>query len=163
IGPRARIPEWSAADLRIERDRGWLGPIEPWVVDVADDGAVRMELRPTPSGGIGLFPEQLENVGWLDDAVRARSTRAGRAHVLNLFAHTGLLTLAAARAGAEVTHVDGSRPAVAWARRNAELSDLADAPIRWIVDDAVGFARREGRGARRYDGFILDPPSSGHA
>jgi len=137
--------------------------MEPWVVDVTDEPALRMELRPTASGGVGLFPEQLENVGWLEDAVRAPSVRVGRPHVLNLFAHTGLLTLMAARAGAEVTHVDGSRPAVAWARRNAELSGLADAPIRWIVDDAVGFSRREGRRGHSYDGFILDPPSYGHA
>ncbi len=64
--------------------------------------------------------------------------------------------------GARVAHVDGARPAVAWARRNAELSGLADRPIRWIVDDALGFTRREARRGRRYDGIVLDPPSYGH-
>ena len=72
------------------------------------------------------------------------------------------MTLSAAAAGASVTHVDGSRPAVAWARRNAELSGLDDRPIRWIVDDVEGFVAREARRGRRYDGLVLDPPSYGH-
>jgi 23S rRNA (cytosine1962-C5)-methyltransferase len=82
--------------------------------------------------------------------------------VLNLFAYTGLSTLFLARGGAAVTHVDSSRPTVAWARRNAELSQLANRPIRWIVDDALAFARREVRRGRRYAGVVLDPPSYGH-
>jgi 23S rRNA (cytosine1962-C5)-methyltransferase len=82
--------------------------------------------------------------------------------VLHLFAHTGATTLALAAAGARVTHVDASRPAVAWARRNAELSALTDAPIRWIVDDALGYVRREARRGRRYAAIVLDPPSFGH-
>ena len=82
--------------------------------------------------------------------------------MLHLFAYTGLATLAMAAAGAEVTHVDASRPTVAWARRNAELSGLADRPIRWIVDDAVGFTQREARRGRRYAGIVLDPPTYGH-
>ena len=82
--------------------------------------------------------------------------------VLNLFAYTGGSTLAAALSGAAVTHVDASRSAVAWARRNAALSGLADAPIRWIVDDALAFVGREARRGRRYDGIVLDPPSYGH-
>jgi 23S rRNA (cytosine1962-C5)-methyltransferase len=86
----------------------------------------------------------------------------GATRVLNLFAYTGLATLALASAGAAVTHVDASRPTVAWARRNAELSGLHDRPIRWIVDDTVGFVTREARRGRRYDGIILDPPTYGH-
>jgi 23S rRNA (cytosine1962-C5)-methyltransferase len=82
--------------------------------------------------------------------------------LLNLFAYTGGSTLAAAAAGAAVTHVDAARNVVAWARRNAELSGLARAPIRWIVDDAISFVRREIKRGRRYDGVILDPPSYGH-
>ena len=82
--------------------------------------------------------------------------------MLHLFAHTGLLTLVAARAGAAVTHVDAARPAVGWARRNAERSGLDDAPIRWIADDALVFARREARRGRRYAGVVLDPPTYGH-
>ena len=82
--------------------------------------------------------------------------------VLNLFAYTGGSTLVAAANGAAVTHVDSSRPAVAWARRNADLSGLSGAPVRWIVDDALAFVAREARRGRRYDGLILDPPSYGH-
>jgi len=170
-GGRASIAEWRAADLRFDRGAGWIardvaalaedrgGEIAPWPVEL--DG-VSLELRATPSGGIGFFPEQLENVAWLESAIRDASTAEARPSVLNLFAHTGLLTLVAAHAGAAVTHVDGSRPTVAWARRNAELSGLAGAPIRWIVDEALAFTRREARRGRRYDGIVLDPPSYGH-
>jgi 23S rRNA (cytosine1962-C5)-methyltransferase len=82
--------------------------------------------------------------------------------VLSLFAYTGGASLACAAAGASVAHVDASRPAVAWARRNAELSGLADKPVRWLVDDARGFVRRERRRGRHYDGLVLDPPTYGH-
>src|SRR6185295_11274310 len=84
------------------------------------------------------------------------------ADVLNLFAHTGGSTLAASTAGARVVHVDAARPAIAWARRNAELNALSEAPIRWIADDAVRFAEREARRGHRYDGLVLDPPTFGH-
>jgi len=170
-GGRASIDEWRTADLRFDRGAGWIardvaalaedggGEIAPWAIEL--DG-VSLELRATPSGGIGFFPEQLENVAWLEGAIRDRSTAEARPSVLNLFAHTGLLTLVAAHAGAAVTHVDGSRPTVAWARRNADLSGLAGAPVRWIVDEALAFTRREARRGRRYDGIVLDPPSYGH-
>jgi 23S rRNA (cytosine1962-C5)-methyltransferase len=82
--------------------------------------------------------------------------------VLNLFAYTGGSTLAAAAAGASVVHVDAARSAVGWARRNAELSDLAARPIRWIADDVEPFVGREQRRGRRYDGIVLDPPGYGH-
>ncbi|MCJ7710442.1 MAG: class I SAM-dependent methyltransferase, partial [Chloroflexi bacterium] len=82
--------------------------------------------------------------------------------VLSLFGYSGGATLACARAGARVAHVDASRPAVAWARNNARLSGLGDLPIRWLVDDARAFVLRERRRGRHYDGVILDPPSYGH-
>ncbi len=106
---------------------------------------------------MGCFPEHARFWPWLRDAVRDRETP----NVLHLFASTGATTLALAGAGARVTHVDGSRSAVGWARRNAGLSGLVDRPIRWIVDDALGFTRREARRDRRYDGIVLDPPSYG--
>ena len=159
VGARSAIREWRAADLRFERGAGWSGATEAWAVDAA---GAQMELRPTPAGGLGLFPEQLENAEWLGSAIRDRSADGSRPTVLNLFAHTGLITLVAASAGAGVTHVAGSRPTVAWARRNAARSGLAHAPIRWIVDDALAFTRREARRGRRYDGLILDPPAYGH-
>ena len=160
IWPRRATGEaaegWGAADLRFERDGGWTGSRHgPWTVALDD---VTLELRPTEAGQIGVFPEQVTFWPWLRTALAGRPSPA----VLHLFAHTGATTLALAAAGARVTHVDASRPAVAWARRNAELSGLADAPIRWIVDDALAFTRREARRERRYDGIVLDPPSFGH-
>jgi 23S rRNA (cytosine1962-C5)-methyltransferase len=163
---------WRSADLRFDPDAGWStgGPDgnavavpAPWPVEIA---GLTMEVRPTASGGLGLYPEHVANLAWLDARIGERlGADAGdqRPTVLNLFAHTGLVTLAAARAGAEVAHVDGARTAIAWARRNAELSGLANRPVRWLVDDAAAFVAREARRGRRYDGIVLDPPSFGHA
>ena len=162
---------WSDADLRFDPGEGWSGgglegsavTPAPWPVDIA---GLTMEVRPTASGGLGLYPEHVANLAWLEARIGERpgaGTGDQRPAVLNLFAHTGLVTLAAARAGAEVAHVDGARSAIAWARRNAELSGLADRRVRWLVDDAAAFVAREARRGRRYDGIVLDPPSFGHA
>jgi len=122
-------------------------------------GQAQFQLRPTPFGQVGVFPEQSENWDWIALQVK----RANRPlKVLNLFAYTGGSTLAAARAGAEVVHIDAARNAVARARQNAKLSGLAGSPIRWIVEDAVKFVRRELRRGNRYDAVILDPPTYGH-
>jgi 23S rRNA (cytosine1962-C5)-methyltransferase len=153
-------PAWAAADLVFRRYVGWtaIGDEEPraWIVE---DGDLRLELRPTEAGQVGLFPEQAANRAWVRNAVEEFGGGIG---VLHLFAYTGATTLAAAAANAAVTHVDGSRPSIAWARRNAELSGLADRPIRWIVDDVEAFVGREIRRERHYDGVVLDPPSYGH-
>jgi 23S rRNA (cytosine1962-C5)-methyltransferase len=150
---------WVDAVLRFDRDRGWQSPSgEVRVAWEVEDGDLRFELRPTPTGQVGLFPEQAPNRAWVRDVT---ATLPGPL-VLNLFAYSGAMTLSAAAAGASVTHVDGARPAVAWARRNAQLSGLADRPIRWIVDDVEAFVAREARRGRRYDGLVLDPPSYGH-
>lgn len=159
---RLGAAEWDAADLRFDPGPGWSGPawpVEPWAVDV--DG-LTLEARTTASGGLGLYSEHAANLPWLVAAAGRRLDPARpAATVLNLFAHTGLATLALVRAGAHVTHVDGSRTAVAWARRNAELSGVAERPIRWLVDDAAAFVAREARRGRRYDGIVLDPPAFG--
>lgn len=197
--PAADPAAWAAADLRYERWTGWHaidGQLTPWPVTVA---GLTMELRPTESGQVGLFPEQLDNLGWLAAQIRATiaerarlaergagrgpsgpadaaaaadaaspadlNTGPGRMEppvILNLFASTGLVSLALAAAGAAVVHVDSLRPAVAWARQNAARSGMASHPIRWIVDDAEAFVARERRRGRRYDGIVLDPPSYGH-
>ena len=130
-------------------------------VAIAD---VILEAQLGSGGQVGLYPEHAGYADSVRSSVRARlaADDAALPELLNLFAHTGLLTLVAAKAGARVTHVDASRPAVQAARRNAELSDLAERPIRWIVDDAMGFVLREVRRGRHYDGFIIDPPSYGH-
>jgi 23S rRNA (cytosine1962-C5)-methyltransferase len=159
---QARAADWDAADLRFDPRAGWSGPAwpaDPWPIHVH---GLTLELRPTASGGVGLYPEHATNIAWLSAMVGGRSAVSDEpVRVLNLFAHTGLATLALARAGAAVAHVDGARGAIGWARHNAALSALADAPIRWIVDDAVGFVAREARRGRRYDGIVLDPPAFG--
>ena len=122
-------------------------------------GGLSFELKPTPFGHLGLFPEQAVNWDWITKQVRALPAPPT---VLNLFAYTGGSTLAAARAGAHVVHVDAAANIIPWARRNAAHSGLADAPIRWITEDAMRFVRREIKRGNRYDAMILDPPAYGH-
>jgi 23S rRNA (cytosine1962-C5)-methyltransferase len=105
---------------------------------------------------VGVFLEQVEQWRWL-----AANTPRG-ASLLSLFGHSGAATLALAAAGATVVHVDSSRQALALARRNAAASGLADAPIRWVCEDAAAFVARERRRGARHDGAVLDPPSWGH-
>ena len=115
-------------------------------------------LKPFSFKHTGLFPEQAVNWEWAMDRIR----RAGRPiRVLNLFAYTGGATVACARAGAAVTHVDASKGMVTWAKENAAASGLADAPIRYLVDDCVKFVEREIRRGNVYDAIIMDPPSYG--
>ena len=164
LAPRRSPERWAEADLRFDRDRGWSGPgLEAaragWPVRI---GGLTMHLRPTDAGQVGLFPEHAQHLGWLADEVTPRLATGAPVAVLNLFAYTGLATLAMASWGAAVTHVDAARPSVAWARENAAANGLADRPVRWIVDDARAFVRREARRGRRYEGIVLDPPSYGH-
>ena len=148
---------WDDAPLRFDRGIGWTGDDpSPWTVDL--DG-VRLELRPGAAGQLGVYPEHATFWPWLRDLVDERSGVT----VLHLFAATGATTIALAEQGAEVTHVDGARSAVAWARHNAELSGATNRPIRWIADDALAYTRREARRGRRYGGIVLDPPTYGHA
>ncbi len=115
-------------------------------------------LKPFSFKHTGLFPEQATNWDWFSEKIK----QAGRPiKVLNLFAYTGGATLAAAAAGASVTHVDASKGMVAWAKENAVSSGLEDAPIRWLVDDCVKFVEREIRRGNHYDAIIMDPPSYG--
>ena len=121
-------------------------------------GKLTFNLKPFSFKHTGLFPEQAANWDWFGDLIR----RADRpVKVLNLFAYTGGATLAAAAAGAHVTHVDASKGMVTWAKENAASSGLSDAPIRWIVDDCVKFVQREIRRGNHYDAIIMDPPSYG--
>ena len=119
---------------------------------------LRFNLKPFSFKHTGLFPEQAVNWDWFSDKIR----NAGRpVKVLNLFAYTGGATLAAAAAGAAVTHVDASKGMVNWAKENARTSGLEAAPIRWLVDDCMKFVEREIRRGNHYDGIIMDPPSYG--
>jgi 23S rRNA (cytosine1962-C5)-methyltransferase len=119
-------------------------------------------LKPFSFKHTGLFPEQAANWEWFGSKIRNEIKQTARPiKVLNLFAYTGGATLAAAAAGASVTHVDASKGMVTWAKENAASSGLSDAPIRWIVDDCVKFVEREIRRGNHYDAIIMDPPSYG--
>lgn len=120
--------------------------------------ALTFQLKPFSFKHTGLFPEQAANWDWFSEKIRS-SKRPVK--ILNLFAYTGGATLAAAKAGAAVTHVDASKGMVGWAKENARASGLENAPIRWIVDDCVKFVEREIRRGNHYDAIIMDPPSYG--
>lgn len=126
-----------------------------WTVSWQD---LKFKVRPTDFKHTGLFPEQGVNWAWLMEQVRG----AGRpVKALNLFAYTGAATVALAKAGAQVAHVDAAKGMVEWAKENAALNGLQDAPVRWLVDDVGKFVEREARRESRYDGIVLDPPSYG--
>lgn len=157
--------EWKKADAwyeRKERGGAWHSKGElPQEWPIAFGGFTFL-IRPTSFKHVGLFPEQLLNWQWVEKKLKAQSSPLKAPKVLNLFAYTGGATLAAAEAGAEVTHVDASKTANLWARENAVQSNLSDKPIRWITDDVLAFAKKEIRRGVRYDGIIMDPPAFGH-
>ncbi|CCX89571.1 uncharacterized protein BN724_00690 [Clostridium sp. CAG:590] len=128
---------------------------EQWSIHYRD---LTFHLKPFSFKHTGLFPEQAANWDWFSDLIKNANRPV---KVLNLFAYTGGATCAAAKAGASVTHVDASKGMVTWAKENAQASGLADAPIRWIVDDCVKFVEREIRRGNHYDAIIMDPPSYG--
>lgn len=165
---QAKPPAWKEpSNCRFAGDRAangkWLKKFAEFALRVSS--IRKMQLAPLPSGQIGIFPEQYANWEWIAEQVARKAEQINQpkpVRVLNLFAYTGGSTLAAAAAGAEVTHVDAAKSMVARARTNAELSGLADRPIRWIVEDAVKFCQREVKRGNEYDAVILDPPSYGH-
>ena len=128
---------------------------EEWSIHYKE---LTFHLKPFSFKHTGLFPEQAVNWDWFSEKIR-NAVRPIK--VLNLFAYTGGATLSAAKAGANVTHVDASKGMVAWAKENAAASGLKDAPIRWLVDDCVKFVEREIRRGNQYDAIIMDPPSYG--
>ena len=154
-------PLWQKADAVYTRSKSGGGawsrnnlPAE-WTVDYQD---LTFRVRPMGFKHTGIFPEQATNWDWFSGLIK-NSKREIR--VLNLFAYTGCATVAAAKAGASVCHVDASRGMVESAKENARLNGLADAPIRYIVDDCKKFVEREIRRGKKYDGIIMDPPSYG--
>lgn len=170
--PSMTEAEWEArANAVFRKNKGseekgeWQlkrGTPEQWQVNYRNDTGlnIRMRLGLTSFKHVGIFPEQAANWDYIYDTVR--SLRAGgveRPSVLNLFAYTGGASLAACAAGAEVTHVDSVKQTVSWSRENMEASGFDG--IRWVVEDALKFVRREVRRGRKYNGIILDPPSYG--
>ena len=127
-----------------------------------DEDKITFHLKPFAFKHTGVFPEQAVNWDWSYQLIRERIQKTAKSvRVLNLFAYTGGATLAAAKAGAAVTHVDASKGMVSWAKENAASSGLSDAPIRWLVDDCRKFVEREIRRGNTYDAIIMDPPSYG--
>ena len=156
-----RHPGWKRASGRYLRSQTGGGHWEKgslpesWKIHY---GELTFQVKPMNFKHTGLFPEQAVNWDFAMEKIR----NAGRPiRVLNLFAYTGGATVACAKAGASVCHVDAAKGMVAWAKENARLSGLEDAPIRWIVDDCAKFVEREIRRGRRYDAIIMDPPSYG--
>lgn len=140
-----------------EKKGSWeiLTPLpDDWTVGFLN---VRAEAKLTAFKHTGIFPEQAPNWTWIRERVSALT----KPKVLNLFGYTGAASLVAADAGGVVTHVDASKQSLDWARKNAALSELPEESIRWILDDALAFAKREVRRGAKYDGIILDPPAFG--
>lgn len=161
--PQLPNKEWDKADAVFSREQEnkWIQkrslPVE-WQIEVA---GLRFKISPTDFGHLGIFPEQSPFWEWIQSTIKAHATPAFKPRVLNLFAYSGGSTLAAAKAGAAVCHLDAAKGMVAWARENAVLNHLEQAPIRWIVEDVKKFLARELKRGSRYEGIILDPPSFG--
>ena len=155
--------EWNKADAsfrRISEDRG------TW--DVKTKIPARWELeykgikflaKLTPFKHTGVFPEQCPQWDYIYDSIKPANRPI---NLLNLFAYTGIASLFAAKAGAKVTHVDSSKPAITWANENRIINGMEDFPIRWIIDDAIKFTAREIKRGVKYDAIIMDPPAYGH-
>lgn len=159
--PERKNPSWNRLSARYTQSEGGDGHWENhklpsrWEINY---GELTFNVKPMNFKHTGIFPEQACN--W--DYAMQKIGRAGRKiNVLNLFAYTGAATVACAKAGAEVCHVDASKGMVSWAKENSRSSDLENAPVRWIVDDCAKFVEREIRRGRKYDALIMDPPSFG--
>jgi 23S rRNA (cytosine1962-C5)-methyltransferase len=162
---RPLLPEskWQTANARFipsaEENGGHWEMIRPgperWIMQYKD---IKFWVNLGASRHTGVFPEQAAQWDWCQQQIL---TSGRQVSVLNLFGYTGLASLAVAKVGAKVTHLDASKKVVTWARENQTLSGLEKAPVRWIIDDALKFVRREARRETGYDGIILDPPKFG--
>jgi len=161
--PNLEKTRWEAADAVFNPTKEESGGYwkykktlqEGWVMHYRN---LILRARTTSGRHMGVFPEQASQWDWIGELIQNQKRPV---KVLNLFGYTGLASLAAAQAGASVTHVDASKKSVRWARENQALSKLENCHIRWIVDDAVRFTQREGRRDAKYEGIILDPPKFG--
>lgn len=157
--------DWKKADAyftRTEASGDWKykkEKLEKWQIE---HGGLKFWIKPTAFKHTGIFPEQSANWDWMRDILKGNEAKGIDRDVLNLFGYTGGASLACAQAGAKVVHIDGSKSAIAWARENAEISGLAEKPIRWILEDARVFVGREIKRGNKYDGILMDPPSFGH-
>lgn len=143
---------WNGAHATFKRGKGWKGLPKEWTVHF---NTLQFKIVPTDFGHLGLFPEHAEHWEWMGRHLKPQS------EILNLFAYSGAATLFLAQQGHTVCHLDAAKGMIDWARDNAALNSLEKAPIRWIVDDALKFLRREIKRKRKYDALLLDPPSFG--
>ncbi len=157
--PHLSQNDWEKADaIYLDEEKQWNKNNLPEKWELSYKG-IKFYAKLTSFKHTGVFPEQILNWEYMENAIK----KAGRQiNVLNLFGYTGIATLVCAANGAKVTHLDGSKPAISWARENQGLSGLLDKPIRWILDDAVEFTAREIRRGNIYDAIIMDPPIYGH-
>ncbi len=153
---------WNSADAKFTRQIAneefkqefWSPPLPPWQIRFQ---GLSLQLKQTPFGHVGLFPEHAIHWPWFEQIDNLADKQ-----ILHLFAYTGTTSLKLAQRGAHVVHLDSSKSVVNWARKNAQLSQLDHKPIRWIVEDALKFVNREIKRGNKYDGFVADPPSYGH-
>ena len=161
------LPGWKKPNARYHRSSKGGGEWEffrlpeQWEIRYPGCGGLTFGLKPMSFKHTGLFPEQAVNWEWMYRKITAARAAGREVKVLNLFAYTGGATLACAAAGASVTHVDASKGMVGWAKENAKLSGLSEAPVRWLTDDCTKFVERELRRGNRYDAIVMDPPSYG--
>lgn len=161
--PQLPEKEWDLADGSFSREQEnkwtWKRSLpSTWEIEVA---GIHFKISPTDFGHLGIFPEQLPFWEWIQTTTQKDAAAGFKPKVLNLFAYSGGSTLAAAKGGAAVCHLDASKGMVTWARENAALNRLEKAPVRWIVEDVKKFLLRERKRESRYEGIILDPPTFG--
>jgi 23S rRNA (cytosine1962-C5)-methyltransferase len=155
--PSLSEAEWDRADAKfLEKDWNQNNVPQKWPLEYNN---VKFYAKLTPFKHTGVFPEQILNWEYMTDKIKKAEKEV---NVLNLFGYTGIASLVCAAHNAKVTHLDGSKPAITWARENQTLSGLSDKPIRWILDDAVEFTAREARRGNVYDAIVMDPPVYGH-
>ena len=143
---------WKTAHATFERGKPWKGLPKSWRLKYK---TLTFKIVPTDFGHLGLFPEHAQHWDWMESKLKPNS------EVLNLFAYSGAATLFLSKKGHQVCHLDAAKGMIEWGRENAKLNKLEKGPIRWIVDDALKFLRREIKRNRKYDALLLDPPSFG--
>lgn len=150
------LNNWKC-DSKFTEDKGWDKNLSSdWILSYKN---IRFYAKQTRFKHTGVFPDQILNWEFIEERIKSGNIQP---NILNLFGYTGIATLVSAANGAKVTHLDGSKPSISWARENQKLSNLEDKPIRWILDDAIEFTAREARRGAIYDAVVMDPPIYGH-
>ncbi|MDO8570336.1 MAG: class I SAM-dependent methyltransferase [Candidatus Daviesbacteria bacterium] len=166
--PKLPKSDWEKASAIFENDKWKVKSKMPdkWIMEYK---GLKFWVKLSPFKHTGIFPEQASQWDFISSVIakssmslRSGESRRSNPSILNLFAYTGLASIACAKSGTKVTHLDASRPAIGWAKENQQLSGLPEDSIRWILDDAIKFTAREIKRGIKYDGIIMDPPIYGH-